>query len=156
MSIQLVIWCNHVILCYPLHLSQLIYYTSWFLNILLCPYEYRGAKSLIHAHLSLPKICLRDTVSTYHLWPSNLLINLVVICLLLPTGKRDSKGRYGASHVAQVVKTLTADAGDVKLGFDPGSGRSPEGRHGNSLQWWDTRIGHNWRNLAHTFTRVGI
>ena len=36
------------------------------------------------------------------------------LCLLLPTGKRDSKGRYGASQVAQVVKNLTANAGDIK------------------------------------------
>ena len=43
---------------------------------------------------------------------------------------------YGASDVVLVVKNLPANAGDVKrCGFDPGSGRSPGGGHGNPLQY---------------------
>ena len=38
-----------------------------------------------------------------------------------------------ASQVAQVVKSLPANAGD-RLGFDPGSGSFPGGGHSNPLQ----------------------
>ena len=57
----------------------------------------------------------------------------------------------GASQVALVVKNPPANAGDVRdVGLIPGSGRSPEGDHGNPLQcsclenltdrgaWWAT------------------
>ena len=41
-----------------------------------------------------------------------------------------------ASQVAIVVKNPLANAGDVRdVGLIPGSGRSPEGRHDNSLQY---------------------
>ena len=41
-----------------------------------------------------------------------------------------------ASQVAQCVKNLPANAGDIKdSGSLPGSGRSPERGHGNSLQY---------------------
>ena len=41
-----------------------------------------------------------------------------------------------ASQVALVVKNLPASAGDIKdVGSVPGSGRSPEGGHGNPLQY---------------------
>ena len=41
-----------------------------------------------------------------------------------------------ASQVAIVVKNPLANAGDVRdVGLIPGSGRSPEGRHENSLQY---------------------
>ena len=41
-----------------------------------------------------------------------------------------------ASQVALVVKNLPADAGDVSdSGLIPGSGRSPDGGSGNSLQY---------------------
>ena len=41
----------------------------------------------------------------------------------------------GASQVVPVVKTLPANAGDVReAGLIPGSGRSPGGGHGNPLQ----------------------
>ena len=33
-----------------------------------------------------------------------------------------------------MVKNLPANAGDKRHGFDPESGRFPEGGHGNSLQ----------------------
>ena len=40
------------------------------------------------------------------------------------------------SQVALVVKNLPANAGDVRdVGSIPGSGRSPEGGHGNPLQY---------------------
>ena len=71
-----------------------------------------------------------------------------------------------ASQVAVVVKNLPANAGDLRdTGLSPGSGRSPEGGHGNSLQcsclenaldrraWWSIgsqRIRHNGSNLACT------
>ena len=40
---------------------------------------------------------------------------------------------YWASQVAQLVKNLPANAGDV--GLVPGSGRSPGERNGNPLQY---------------------
>ena len=41
-----------------------------------------------------------------------------------------------ASQVALVVKSLSANAGDVReAGSVPGSGRSPGGRHSNPLQY---------------------
>ena len=64
-----------------------------------------------------------------------------------------------ASQVVLVVKNPPANAGDIgDLGSILGSGRSPEGGHGNPLQssclknpmdrgaWWVTvhRVGHNW------------
>ena len=40
------------------------------------------------------------------------------------------------SHVALMVKTPLANAGDVRdMGSIPGSGRSPGGGHGNPLQY---------------------
>ena len=43
---------------------------------------------------------------------------------------------FGASQLAQVVKTPPANAGDVRdVGSIPGLGRSSEGGHGNSLQY---------------------
>ena len=42
---------------------------------------------------------------------------------------------FWASLVAQVLKNLTASAGDTgDLGSNSGSGRSPGGRNGNPLQ----------------------
>ena len=41
------------------------------------------------------------------------------------------------SQVALVVKNLPATAGDIRdVGLIPGSGRSPEGGHGNPLQYY--------------------
>ena len=43
---------------------------------------------------------------------------------------------YWASLVAQVVKNPPANAKDIRdAGWIPGSGRSPGGGHGNSLQY---------------------
>ena len=43
---------------------------------------------------------------------------------------------YGASQVALVVNNPPANAGDIRdVGSITGSGRSPEGGHGNSLQY---------------------
>ena len=68
----------------------------------------------------------------------------------------------GASHVALVVKNPPANSGDIRdVGLIPGSGRSPEGRHGNPLQyfylenpkdrgaWWATvyRVAQSWTLL---------
>ena len=67
-----------------------------------------------------------------------------------------------ASQVALVVKNLPVNAGDVRdAGFIPGLGRSPEGGHGNPLQysclenpmdredWWAIvhRITKSWTRL---------
>ena len=68
-----------------------------------------------------------------------------------------------------VVKNPPANAGDIRyVDLIPGSGRSPEGGHGNSLQysclensmdsatWQGTqsigsqRVGHDWSDLART------
>jgi len=52
-------------------------------------------------------------------------------------GKEIQKGgdisyTYGASQVALVVKNLPVNEGDIRhAGSTPGSGRSPEGGHGN-------------------------
>ena len=70
--------------------------------------------------------------------------------------------KYGASQVALVVKNPTANARNVRdPGSMPGLGRSPEGRHGNPLQysclenpihrggWWGTV-----RKVAKSQTRL--
>ena len=45
------------------------------------------------------------------------------------------------SQVALVVKNLPASAGDIRdAGLISGLGRSPEGRHGDPLQY--SRLGH--------------
>ena len=42
----------------------------------------------------------------------------------------------GTSQVVLMVKNLAANAGDIRdMGLIPGSGRSPEGGHGNPLQY---------------------
>ena len=44
--------------------------------------------------------------------------------------------QYQASQVALVVKNPPANAGGLRdVGLIPGSGRSPGGGHGNSLQY---------------------
>ena len=67
-----------------------------------------------------------------------------------------------AFQVVLVVKNLPASARDLRdLGLIPGLGRSPEGGHGNPLQFsclenpmdrgasWATahRVAHSWRQL---------
>ena len=55
----------------------------------------------------------------------------------------------GASKVALVVKNLPANAGDVRdVGSVPGSGRSPEGEHGNPLQYSCLENPHGQRSLV--------
>ena len=67
-----------------------------------------------------------------------------------------------ASQVAQVVKNLPANVGDVKdTGSIPGLGRSSGGEYGNPLPYsflenpmdrgstGSQRVRHNWSNLAH-------
>jgi len=69
-------------------------------------------------------------------------------------------------QVVQVVKNPPTITGDVRdVGSVSGLGRSPEGGHGNPLQyscleeesggWQSTtqqRVGHNWRDWARTHT----
>ena len=52
----------------------------------------------------------------------------------------------GASQVALVIKNLLDNAGD--LGSIPGSGRYPEGGHGNPLQCSCLENPHGQRSLA--------
>ena len=53
-----------------------------------------------------------------------------MLSLPIPTGG------IGASQVAQVVKNLPANAGDLRdVGSIPELGRSPGGGHGNPLQY---------------------
>ena len=76
---------------------------------------------------------------------------------------------YGASQVSLVVKNQAANAGDLRdMGSIPGSGRSPEGGHGNPLQytclenpmdrgaWWGTARGvakgWTWLSDGHWLT----
>ena len=56
-------------------------------------------------------------------------VSLKILSLPIPTGG------IGASQVAQVVKNLPANAGDLRdMGSIPELGRSPGGEHGNPLQ----------------------
>ena len=49
---------------------------------------------------------------------------------------KHSTGVSQEAQVVLVVKNLPANAGDVRdIGLISGSGRSPEGRHGNPLQY---------------------
>ena len=57
----------------------------------------------------------------------------------------------GASLVAQMVKNLPANAGD--LGLIPGSGRSPGEGNGNQLQYSCLEIGA-WQAPVHGVSRV--
>ena len=54
--------------------------------------------------------------------------------------------KRGAPLVAQTVKNLPADAGD--LGSVPGSGRSPEEGNGNPLQYFCLENPHGQRSLV--------
>ena len=48
----------------------------------------------------------------------------------------------GVSQVVPAVKNLPANAGDIRdAGSSPGSGRSPEGGHGNPL-WYSCLENH--------------
>ena len=76
---------------------------------------------------------------------------------------------WGASQLAIMVKNLSANAGDKRhVGSVPGSGRSPEGGHGNPLQrsclenpmdsgaWWAPvhRVAKGWTRLKGLSTRT--
>ena len=55
----------------------------------------------------------------------------------------------GASQVTLVVKSPPANAGDLRdTGSIPGSGRSPGGEHGHSLQYPCLENPHGQRNLV--------
>ena len=65
-----------------------------------------------------------------------------------------------ASQVALEVKNLPADAGDVRdSGLIPGSGRSPRGGHGNSLQYSrleNSMDGGAWWATVHRFKKLDM
>ena len=55
----------------------------------------------------------------------------------------------GASQVVLVIKNLPANAGDVRdTGSIPELGRSPEGGHGNPLQYSHLENPHGQKSLA--------
>ena len=59
------------------------------------------------------------------------------------------KASTGASHVALVVKNLSANGGDIRImGFIPGSGRSPGGENSNQLQYFLPGESHGERSLV--------
>ena len=80
----------------------------------------------------------------------------VCVCIYIYRNNKCGTGLL-ASQMVLVVKNLPANAGDTD--FIPGSGRSPGGGHGKSLQYsclenpheqslvgyspWDHRVGHN-------------
>ena len=78
------------------------------------------------------KIICRDLFNTYFThW--DLCIHITI---------------YGASQVVLAVKNVPANTGDIRdAGSIPGSGRSPGGGHGHSLQypWLDNS--HGQRSL---------
>ena len=58
-------------------------------------------------------------------------------------------GTQWASQVALVVRNLPANAGDIRdMSSIPGLERSPEGRHGNLLQYSCLENPHGQRSLA--------
>ena len=64
---------------------------------------------------------------------------------------------FGASQVVLVVKNLAVKAGDIRdTSLIPGSGRCPEGRHGNSLQYSsleNSMYGGAWWATVHGVTK---
>ena len=55
----------------------------------------------------------------------------------------------GASRVVLVIKNPPVNAGDVRdSSYIPGSRRSPEGGHGNSLQYSSLKNPHEERSLV--------
>ena len=64
------------------------------------------------------------------------LATKVLLLLLGPWYLIFKVDMYGTSQVVLVVKNLSANARDIRdTGLIPGSGRSPEGGHGNPLQY---------------------
>ena len=62
---------------------------------------------------------------------------------------------HRASQLAPAVKTLPANPGDVReLGSIPGLGRSPEGGHGNPLQYFCLKNPHGERSQRGYSQRV--
>ena len=65
----------------------------------------------------------------------------------------------GASQLALMVKNLSANAGDKRdVGSVPGSGRSPEGGHGNQHQYSCLENSMDrgaWQATVHGVKRVG-
>ena len=56
---------------------------------------------------------------------------------------------WRASQVAPVLKNLPPDTGGLRdMGLIPGSGGSPEGGHGNALQYSCLENPHGQRSLA--------
>ena len=78
------------------------------------------------------------------LWPYELELGFVVLAL-----EGSQSNIQPTERVALVVKNPPAIAGDVRdAGLIPGSGRSPEGGHGNPLQYSCLENPHGQRSLV--------
>ena len=65
-----------------------------------------------------------------------VFVLLLVIFILLQIFSLNLSFALHASQVVLTVKNLPADAGDLRgMGSIPGSGRSPVGGHGNTMQY---------------------
>ena len=65
-----------------------------------------------------------------------VFVLLLVIFILLQIFSLNLSFALHASQVVLAVKNLPADAGDLRgMGSIPGSGRSPIGGHGNTMQY---------------------
>ena len=78
------------------------------------------------------------------LWPYKLELGFVVLAL-----EGSQPNIQPTEQVVLVVKNPPANAGDVRdAGLTPGSGRSPEGGHGNPLQYSCLENPHGQRILV--------
>ena len=98
------------------------------------------------------EFCFQHTLGSLISPNFNYFISqLSVIILLLHSCPQDLRWKQStwASQVALVVKNLLANAGDTSnTGSIPGSGRSPGGGHGNTLQCSCLENPHGQRGLV--------
>ena len=78
-----------------------------------------------------------------------VFVLLLVIFILLQIFSLNLSFALHASQVVLAVKNLPADAGDLRgMGSIPGSGRSPIGGHGNTMQYSCLENPHGQRSLV--------
>ena len=119
---------------------------------------------LLNQVLDLPSSVYRNRTTTFHVLQEYKQFTVRCKCVVLL-----NVSCQWAWWVALVVKNPPASAGDIRdAGLIPGSGRSPGGRHGDSLQysflenpmdrgaWWATmhRIAKTQTWLKRLSTRV--
>ena len=105
-------------------------------------------------------ILLQGSQFTVHQFP---IIPIGSVCLSSFIKKKNKKkdlDRLGASQVALVVKNPPANAGDRRQNFPiPGSGRIPEGGHGNPFQYScldNSRDRAAWQVMVHRVPKSRI